>query len=145
MKSCIEPSLPSQTAVKSPLFAILETIRRLVPNWSSKGLWDRYWGRACQLLANFFPVASDSPRSLCESKLDPVSFPSQKWRITYRVRPPNDSFINIFTVRITTDSTCAQCWYSRSAPGHYRQSYGSLGGVLFSNLSHPVISVYFAK
>ena len=54
MKSSIEPSLPSQTAVKSPLFAILETIRRLVPNWSSKGLWDRYWGRTCQLLANFF-------------------------------------------------------------------------------------------
>ena len=29
--------------------------------------WDRYWGRASKLLANFFPVPSNSPRSLYES------------------------------------------------------------------------------
>ena len=39
--------------------------------WSRNGLpnWfrDRYWGRARQLLANFFPVLSNSPRSFCKS------------------------------------------------------------------------------
>ena len=29
-------------------------------------------------------------------------------------------FFYIFTVRITTDSACAQCLYSRTTPGHYR-------------------------
>ena len=130
MKSCIEPSLPSQTAVKSPLFAILETI---IKETGAELVWQGFLGLllGTRLLASFFfPVPSDSPRSLCESKLGPVSFPSLKWRITYRVRPLNDSFINIFTVRITTDSTCAQYWDSRSPPGHCRQSCGSLGGVI---------------
>ena len=38
--------------------------------------WDRYRRRADQLLANFFFVLGNSPRSLCESWLDPVSFSS---------------------------------------------------------------------
>ena len=28
--------------------------------------WNRYWRRAGQLLANFFPLSSNSPRRLCE-------------------------------------------------------------------------------
>jgi len=36
-------------------------------NAPRNGLWDRYWGRAGQLLANFIPVPINSPRSLCES------------------------------------------------------------------------------
>ena len=27
--------------------------------------WDRYWGRAGKLLANFFPVPSNGPKRLC--------------------------------------------------------------------------------
>ena len=42
--------------------------------------WDRYRGRAGQLLANFFPVPSNSPRSLC----GPVFFWFLKWRMWKR-------------------------------------------------------------
>ena len=38
---------------------------------SRNGFWDRYWARA-----------SDSPRSLCESLLDPVPLSFLTWRIT---------------------------------------------------------------
>ena len=48
---------------------------------SRNGFWDRYWWRVGQLLANFFPVPTNSPRSLCECKLVPVSFSFLKWRI----------------------------------------------------------------
>ena len=34
----------------------------------------------------FFPVPSNSPRSLCESQLSPVSFLFLKWRIEEGVR-----------------------------------------------------------
>ena len=40
-----------------------------------KCLWDRYQGRAGQLLAISFSVPGNSPRSLCESSLGPVSLP----------------------------------------------------------------------
>ena len=36
-------------------------------NVSRNCFWDRYWGRASQLLASFFPVPGNSPRSLYES------------------------------------------------------------------------------
>ena len=35
-------------------------------NLSRSCFWDCYWERASQLLANFFPVLSNSPKSLCE-------------------------------------------------------------------------------
>ena len=38
--------------------------------------------RAGQLLVNFPPVPSNSPKSLCESQLGPVPFSFLKWRIT---------------------------------------------------------------
>ena len=47
--------------------------------------WDSYWRRAGQLLANCFPVASCSPRSLCETKFGPVSFSFLKWQIRWPV------------------------------------------------------------
>ena len=34
-----------------------------------------------QLLANFFPIPSNSPKSLCESKFGPVPFSFLKWQI----------------------------------------------------------------
>jgi len=43
-------------------------------NASHDCFWDRYWGSAGQLLANFFFVPSNSPRSLFESLLGPVFF-----------------------------------------------------------------------
>ena len=37
--------------------------------------WDIPWGCAAQLLAIYaFPAPTNSPRSLCESELEPVSF-----------------------------------------------------------------------
>ena len=58
------------------------TTIRSFRNWSRNAsrscFWDCYWGCACQLLANFFPVSSNTPRSLCESQLGPVFFPFLK-------------------------------------------------------------------
>ena len=48
-------------------FATSETRRLLSRNGLRNWFRDRYWGRARQLLANFFPVLSNSPRSLCKS------------------------------------------------------------------------------
>ena len=62
-------------------FAPLETRKKLDRVDFCKARWDRYWGRAGQLLDNFFVVPGNSPRSLCESKLGPVSFWFLKWRI----------------------------------------------------------------
>ena len=52
--------------IKRAFFATLETRRKLDCVNFEKDLWDRYWGRAGQLLANFFPVPSNIPISLCE-------------------------------------------------------------------------------
>ena len=52
--------------IKRAFFATLETRRKLDCVNFEKDLWDRYWGRAGQLLANFFPVPSNIPRSLFE-------------------------------------------------------------------------------
>ena len=41
-------------------------------NASRNYFWDRYWDRAGQLLANLFPVHSNSPRSLFENQFHPV-------------------------------------------------------------------------
>ena len=63
-------------------FAPLETRKKLDRVDFCKARWDRYWGRTGQLLDNFFfVVPCNSPRSLCESKLGPVSFWFLKWRI----------------------------------------------------------------
>ena len=45
-----------------------------------KDFWDRYWGRADQLLVNFSPISRNLPRSLCERLFGPVSS-FLKWRI----------------------------------------------------------------
>ena len=59
--------LHNQHQLSSALFfATLETRRKLDCVNFEKDLWDRYWGRAGQLLTNFFPVPSNSPRILCE-------------------------------------------------------------------------------
>ena len=54
--------------------------RKSSQNASRNCFWERYKGRAAQLLANFSPVPSNSPRSLCECKLVPVSLSVLKWR-----------------------------------------------------------------
>ena len=52
-------------------------------NASRNYFWDRCWERAGQLLANLFPVHSNSPRSLFENQFDPVSFSFLNWRIRH--------------------------------------------------------------
>ena len=48
-------------------FVSLGTRRGLeTRNASRNSFWDSDWRRAGQLLASFFPVPSNSPRSLCE-------------------------------------------------------------------------------
>ena len=42
-------------------------------NASRSCFWDGCWGCACQLLVNFFPIPSNSSRSLWKSELGPVS------------------------------------------------------------------------
>ena len=49
-------------------------------NVSRNCFWERYKWRVAQLLANFSPVPSNSPRSLCEYKLVQVSLSVLKWR-----------------------------------------------------------------
>ena len=59
---------PYQSSVKKNSTIYLDYYARRV--WGQvnlrKGFWDRYWGRAGQLLANFSTVFSHCPRSLCE-------------------------------------------------------------------------------
>ena len=39
-------------------------------------------------IGQFFPVPGESPRSLCEGQLGPVSLSNQKWRNRVDVAPP---------------------------------------------------------
>ena len=60
--------------------------------------WDRYWGRTSQRLVNFFsPVPSYGPRSLCESKLFPVSFRSKvaNYGATNQMQETNSLYISV--------------------------------------------------
>ena len=84
---------PNRWILKSLLlkfgnFAAVATLER-EGNWSRNAsrnyLWDRYLWRACQLLAYFFLVPCNSPRSLCESQLSPGSFSFlNRWMVTWR-------------------------------------------------------------
>ena len=40
--------------------------------------------------------------------------------------------LHIFTVKITTNSACGQCWYLCNARGYLRQCYTSLHGLHLS-------------
>ena len=55
-------------------FTTLETTRELEPNASRKCFWDCYWGRASQLLANFFLSLVTVPEVFAKVKL--AKFPS---------------------------------------------------------------------
>ena len=77
LKSLIEPILSSQTAVKSLLFPILETIRRLVPNWPSNGFWEIFWGQlGTSPLANFFFLSLVTVPEVF-AKVNSAQFPSR--------------------------------------------------------------------
>ena len=96
-------------------FAPLETRKKLDRVVFCKARWDRYWGRAGQLLDNFFVVSGKSPRSLCESKLGPVSFWFLKWRIVKYpffsgiiTREESISYWSIFFV-VPSNSTRSLC------------------------------------
>ena len=65
------------SATLFPRFASFTTVHACFPplckrkwdwrrNLSRSCFWDCYWERASQLLANFYPVLSNSPKSLCE-------------------------------------------------------------------------------
>ena len=50
---------------KKAVFVTLETRGELEQKCVPQLFWDGYWGRAGQLLANFFSAPSNSPTSLC--------------------------------------------------------------------------------
>ena len=70
-----------ETAIRTIFSSLLKREGNWSRNASRSCLWDRYWGRVSQLLANFFPLLSNSPGSLCESLLGSVSFLFLKWWI----------------------------------------------------------------
>ena len=75
MKSCIEPSLPSQTAVKSPLFAILETI---IKETGAELVWQGFLGLllGTRLLASFFSLSLVTVPEVF-AKVNSAQFPSR--------------------------------------------------------------------
>lgn len=62
---------PSPTGFETAIRTIYSPLLKREGNWSRNTsrtcLWDRYWGRVGQLLAIFFSVLSNNPKSLCES------------------------------------------------------------------------------
>ena len=67
--------------------------KEVEPKCAPQSLWDRYWGRAGQLLANIFPVPINGPKSLCEPGQGSLSF--LKWRLWLPWPHENDPFFNI--------------------------------------------------
>ena len=51
-----DASMPNLRLISPPLFATLETRRRLEPKYVLQLFWDSIWGRAGQPLGSFFPV-----------------------------------------------------------------------------------------
>lgn len=84
-----------------------------------KDLWDRYWGSAVvhHLLANFFPIPSNSPKSLYESYLDLIFVSFLECPCIY-IRPSKGSFQEIVvfiffdspTILITALAITDQVW-----------------------------------
>ena len=79
---------PQATNSTNRLFSTLELRRTLEPKCVPQWFLGSLLGTWRSAIGQFFPVPGESPRSLCEGQLGPVSLSNQKWRNRVDVAPP---------------------------------------------------------